>query len=134
MTLLGEFARVSTTLPRVLRGDESSVETSDANLSRAIPQLNGVYTLQCNSRHGLISHLFQWRSKAILLERDAYLLARSRYVVLNPLRAAMIPGISPWPLSCDRAMAHRYRPPAWPETGWTLGQIGSEYHTRQHRG
>ncbi|RRQ21110.1 transposase [Thiohalobacter thiocyanaticus] len=65
------------------------VETPEANLSRGMRQLNGVYTQTFNRRHGLVGHLFQGRFKGILVEREAYLLELSRYVVLNPVRAGM---------------------------------------------
>jgi REP element-mobilizing transposase RayT len=35
------------------------VETPDANLSKGMRQLNGVYTQMTNRRHGLVGHLFQ---------------------------------------------------------------------------
>jgi hypothetical protein len=35
------------------------VETPDGNLSKGMRQLNGVYTQDCNRRHGLVGHLFQ---------------------------------------------------------------------------
>jgi len=66
------------------------VETSDANLSQGMRQLNGIYTQHFNRRHGLGGHLFQGSFKGILVERDPYLLALSRYVVLNPVRAGMV--------------------------------------------
>ena len=64
------------------------VETPDANLSKAMRQLNGVFTQASNRRHHRSGHLFQGRFKAILVDRDAYLLELTRYVVLNPVRAA----------------------------------------------
>ena len=60
------------------------VETPDANLSKGMHQLNGVYTQYVNRRHGRVGHLFQGRFKGILVERDSYLLELARYVVLNP--------------------------------------------------
>jgi putative transposase len=66
------------------------VETPDANLSQGMRQLNGVYTQKLNRRHGLVGHLFQGRYKGILVQRDAYLLQLSRYVVLNPVRARIV--------------------------------------------
>ena len=63
------------------------VETPEADLSKDMRQLNGVYTQQFNRRHDLIGHLFQGRFKGILVERDAQLLELGRYVVLNSLRA-----------------------------------------------
>lgn len=65
------------------------IETPAANLSRGMRQLNGVYTQTFNRRHRKVGHLFQGRFKAILVERDSYLLELARYVVLNPVRAKM---------------------------------------------
>ena len=43
------------------------------------------------------------RYKAILVERDVYLLALARYVVLNPVRAHMVKSPADWPWSSYRA-------------------------------
>ena len=45
---------------------------------------NGLITPEKKKRVG---HLFQGRFKAILVDKDNYLLELCRYVVLNPLRA-----------------------------------------------
>jgi len=55
------------------------LHTRQANLSRFMRHLNGVYTQAFNRRHGLVGHLFQGRFKAILVDRDAYLLTLCRY-------------------------------------------------------
>jgi REP element-mobilizing transposase RayT len=102
------------------------VETPEANLSKGMRQLNGVYTQRSNRRHGLVGHLFQGRFKGILVERDAYLLELSRYVVLNPVRAAMVSEAGDWPWSSYRAMVGQAPAPAWLETDWLLGQFGEE--------
>ncbi len=102
------------------------VETPDANLSKGMRQLNGVYTQRVNRRHGLVGHLFQGRFKAILVERDAYLLELARYVVLNPVRAAMVAEATAWPWSSYRAMVGQAPAPTWLETDWLLGQFGRE--------
>jgi len=102
------------------------VETPDANLSNGMRQLNGVYTQVMNRRHGLVGHLFQGRFKAILVEREAYLLELARYVVLNPVRAGMVPGAGDWPWSSYRAMVGEAPAAAWLETDWVLGQFGEE--------
>lgn len=65
------------------------VETAEGNLSQGMRQLNGVYTQHVNRTHGRIGHVYQGRYKAILVERDGYLLELARYVVLNPVRAGM---------------------------------------------
>lgn len=53
------------------------LHTWQANLSLLMRHLNGVYTQDFNRRHGKVGHLFQGRFKAVLVDRDAYLLAVS---------------------------------------------------------
>ena len=109
------------------------VETPEANLSKGMRQLNGVYTQRFNRRHGLVGHLFQGRFKAVLVERDAYLLELSRYVVLNPVRARMVAEATAWRWSSYRAMVGRSAAPAWLETDWLLGRFGDERSEAQSR-
>jgi REP element-mobilizing transposase RayT len=66
------------------------LETPDGNLSKGVRQLKGVYTQLFNRIHGRVGHVFQGRYKAILVEKDSYLLELCRYIVLNPVRAAMV--------------------------------------------
>jgi REP element-mobilizing transposase RayT len=56
------------------------VETPDGNLSKGMRQLKEVYTQSSNRRAG---HLFQGRYKAILVDRDSYLLELTRYMVIG---------------------------------------------------
>ena len=48
------------------------IETPDANLSKGMRQLNGVYTQWFNRAHGRVGHVFQGRYKAILVEKESY--------------------------------------------------------------
>ena len=43
-------------------------------------QLNGIFTQSFNRRHRRVGHLFQARFKAILVEKESYLLELSRYI------------------------------------------------------
>ena len=74
------------------------IETPDGNLSRGMRHLNGVYTQRFNNKHKRVGHLFQGRYKAILVDKESYLLELCRYVVLNPVRAKMVkvPGNWQW--------------------------------------
>ena len=81
------------------------IETPDGNLSKGMRQLNGVYTQTHNRRHGRSGHVFQGRYKAILVEKESYLLELSRYIVLNPVRAGMVRSARDWPWSSYRATA-----------------------------
>lgn len=75
---------------------------------------------------GLYHVTFQGRFKAVLVERDAYLLELARYVVLNPVRAGMVRDVGDWPWSSYRAMLGQECAPAWLETDWLLGQFDPE--------
>ncbi len=89
------------------------VQTRHANLSQLMRQLNGVYTQRFNRRHGSAGHLFQGRFKAILVDRDNYLLEVCRYVELNPVRAALVRDPALWPWSSYRANTGADDAPPW---------------------
>jgi putative transposase len=95
-------------------------ETPDANLAKGMRQLNGVYTQRFNQAHSRVGHVFQGRYKAILVQKETYLLELSRYVVLNPVRARMVGEASDWPWSNYRATVGTRSAPDWLETDWTL--------------
>ena len=99
------------------------IETPDANLSKGMRQLNGVYTQYYNRRHNRVGHVYQGRYKAILVEKEAYLLELCRYVVLNPIRAHMIKDMGDWSWSSYLAMTGKTSAPDWLETDWLLGHF-----------
>lgn len=74
--------------------------------------VNGVYTQVFKRRHALSGHLLQGRYKAILVDRDTYLLELCRYVELNPVRARMVAAPQDWPWSSY--LAHRLHAPTPP--------------------
>jgi REP element-mobilizing transposase RayT len=92
------------------------VYTRQANLSRLMRHLNGVYTQDFNRRHGKVGHLLQGRFKAILIDRDAYLLEVCRYVELNPVRAGMVAAAGAWAWSSYRAHVGEAEAPNWLDT------------------
>jgi hypothetical protein len=50
------------------------------------------------------------------VQKELYLLALSRYVVLNPVRAQMVTEAGDWPWSSYRATIGREVAPAWLDT------------------
>jgi len=96
------------------------IETPDANLSKGMRQLNGVYTQTYNRTYGRSGHVFQGRYKAILVEKESYLLELARYIVLNPVRAGMVRSARDWPWSSYRATAGQTKGIACLETDWIL--------------
>ena len=101
------------------------VETPEGNLAQGMRQLNGVYTQYVNRTHRRVGHVFQGRYRAILVEKDSYLLELARYVVLNPVRARMVNDAADWPWSSYGAMIGPVSPP-WLTTDWILGQFGTD--------
>ena len=102
------------------------IETPDGNLSKGMRQLNGVYTQATNRKHHRIGHLFQGRYKAILVDRDAYLLELTRYVVLNTVRAGMVALPGDWRWSCYLDMVGKRSPPNWLATDGLLAQFAAD--------
>lgn len=96
------------------------IETPDGNLAKGMRQLNGVYTQRFNRVHNRVGHVFQGRYKAILVQKDAYLLELSRYIVLNPIRSRMVRTARDWPWSNYRATAGMAFEPKWLETDLIL--------------
>ncbi|MGH8103556.1 MAG: REP-associated tyrosine transposase [bacterium] len=65
------------------------LETPRGNLSAFMHDLNTAYTVYFNHKHRREGHLFRGRYKSLLVERETYLLAVSRYIHLNPVRAGL---------------------------------------------
>ena len=96
------------------------IETPDANLSQGMRQLNGVYSQKFNRIHKRVGHVFQGRYKAIMVEKESYLLELTRYIVLNPVRAKMVYFAQEWEWSSYRAMIGQSTLPFWLHTDWVL--------------
>ena len=76
--------------------------------------------------HGRVGHVFQGRFKAVIAQRESYLLELARYVVLNPVRAGMCALPELWPWSSYRATVGSAAPPEWLQTAWLLSQFGGQ--------
>ncbi|MGH7771997.1 MAG: transposase, partial [Candidatus Binatia bacterium] len=65
------------------------MEVGGVPLSKIMQNLQFRYTRYYNQRYRKIGHLFQGRYKAILCDRESYLLELVRYIHLNPVRAGL---------------------------------------------
>jgi putative transposase len=101
------------------------LEVPLGNLPLGMRHLNGVYAQRYNRRHQRFGHLFQARYRSILVEKDAYLLSVSRYIVLNPVRAGVVLRPEDYPWSSHRAMAGLESAPAVLTTEWVLSEFAS---------
>jgi REP element-mobilizing transposase RayT len=99
------------------------LETPGGNLSAIMHGINSRYTGYINRKYNRVGHLFQGRYKAILIEKDPYLLELNRYIHLNPVRA----GICHKPEDYAWSSYKGYLKPSvrlpWIEYGWTLRQF-----------
>ncbi|MGD0958784.1 MAG: transposase [Methylomonas sp.] len=102
------------------------IETPDGNLSQGMRQLNGVYTQRFNRGHQRVGHVFQGRYKAIIVQKESYLLEVARYIVLNPVRAQMVNNPADWPWSNYRATAGFCDSPPWLTTDWLLSNFSEQ--------
>ena len=102
------------------------VETPDANLSRAMHQLNGLFARYFNRRHERPGHVLQGRFHAQVIDRESYLREVCRYIVLNPVRAGLAAHPRDWRWSSYRATAGEASVPAFLTVDWILS-LG---HTR----
>ena len=103
-----------------------TVQPTRANLSAAIRKINGTYGQWWNRRHGRVGHVFQGRFKDQIVDRDSYLLALSRYVVMNPVRAGLVNQPEEWVWSSYRPTAGLGPAPAFLSIEHTLRLFGDD--------
>lgn len=74
--------------------------TPDAedSIGKTLQSLGRRYVQYFNRRYGRTGTLWESRYRATVIDSESYLLACSRYIELNPVRAAMVgePGEYPW--------------------------------------
>jgi len=96
------------------------IETQDIPLSKFMQGLNQTYTMHYNRRYRTVGHLFQGRYKAILCDREAYLLGLLKYIHLNPIRANIAESFEVYPWSSHHAYAEKSSPLAIVDTDLVL--------------
>jgi len=107
------------------------IETPEANLSLGMRQINGVYTQRYNKRHKQVGHVFQGRYKAILVDKENYLLELCRYVVLNPVRAGLVELPEHWQWGSYLPTAGFTEVPEFLTVDWILGMFGTNRQDAQ---
>ncbi len=109
-----------------------ALQVGEVALSKVAQNLAFRHTRWVNKRKRRTGHLFQGRYQAILVDQDAYLLALTRYIHLNPLRARLVkdPGAYRW--SGHRAYLGK-ETLAWLTTQWVLSQFGERLATARAR-
>jgi len=100
------------------------LECPQANLSRGMRQLNGVYTQHFNRRHEADGPLFQGRFHSVLFEAKEYLVPLCRHAVLNPVRLKLSGSAQQYRWSSHRAVAGQIQKPGFLHDEKLLGSFG----------
>ena len=77
-------------------------EVGEAPTARIMQALLTAYSREFNRRHDHRGHVFQGRYKAIVCDKESYLLELTRYIHLNPVRARLVKRPEDWPWSGHR--------------------------------
>ena len=110
------------------------VELTEADsLSRGMQWLNSEYARWFNWRHDRVGHLFQGRFGGFLIDKETYFLEVLRYVVLNPVRAAIVerPELFEW--TSYRATTGDVEPPEWLAVDDVLAHFSDERANARER-
>lgn len=96
------------------------ITTNEANLSRAMHQLNSRYAEWWSRRHDRPGHVFQGRFGAQIISTETYLLTACVYIARNPTRAGVVATPGEWPWSSYRPTAGLATVPPFlqPEPTW----------------
>ena len=108
------------------------VETPEGNLSKVMRFINGSYATYFNVKRNRAGHLLQGRYKAILVEKDTYALALSRYIHLNPVKAGIVkrPEEYRWASYCAYIEKSNKD---WIDTGFLLRQFSGDLAKSRRR-
>ena len=102
-----------------------AVQVGEVALPRIIQNLSFRYTGWINKSRGRVGHLFQGRYKALLVDRDSYLLELTRYIHLNPVRIGIVKKPAAYRWSGHRYYLGKGKLP-WLTTDWVLSQFGKQ--------
>lgn len=110
------------------------LETGEVSISRVMHEMHSRYAAYMNRRHRHSGHVFQGRYYSRLVEQDAYALALSRYIHLNPVRAHLVDDPSAYPWSSYHAYVHRSDVLVTTDIVLALTRIGSSDPRHAYQG
>jgi putative transposase len=101
------------------------LQTPEANISRCMRHIDGVYTQRFNRKHGHDGPLFRGRYKAILVDADTYLLELVRYIHRNPVRAGLTKRLDAYPWSSHKGYLSRAKRWEWLHKDYVLAMLAT---------
>jgi len=99
------------------------LETPKANLSQIMQNINTSYTVYVNRKYQRSGHLLQGRFKGIIVDKDRYLIALSRYIHLNPVRVKRVKRPADYPWTSYRAFVDQKAEDSLVDRGDTLSHF-----------
>jgi len=103
------------------------LETPRPNLLKVMHGINAGYTGYFNRKYRRVGHLLQGRYRAILVDKDEYLVALSRYVHLNPVRAGIVESPEEYAWSSYGGYIGKGKQEDWVEYSWVLSQFDGDW-------
>jgi REP element-mobilizing transposase RayT len=100
------------------------LSTPNANLSRTMRHIDGVYTQRFNRLERRDGPLFRGRYKSIVVDADEYLVAVSRYIHRNPLEASLVHSAADYTWSSFPGYLDESIRPKWLTTSEVLKRMG----------
>ncbi len=102
------------------------IETPKPNLSKAIRQLNGVYTQRSNRLHDTDGHVFRGRYKSIVVQKEGYLPPLMAHIFLLPLRAGFVKHPNQFKWSTCRYLYGKDEVPEYIDLEWFSESFSSD--------
>ena len=106
------------------------LQTPDANLSRCMRHLNGVYTQRYNVSHRCDGTLFRGRYKSILVDADNYLLQLVRYIHRNPLAAGLVKRLDQYVWSSHKGYLSKAKKWNWLYKHFVLDMLTTQINSQ----
>jgi len=107
------------------------IQTPDANLSRCMRHINGVYTQRFNRYHNCDGQLFRGRYKSILVDGDSYLLELLRYIHRNPLRMGVVKELGSYRWSSHKGFLSSSKKWSWLHKDYFLSMFSRDKARRR---
>lgn len=108
------------------------VQTPQANLSRCMRHINGLYTQHYNRHHHADGQLFRGRYKSMLVDADSYLLELVKYIHRNPVRAGIVDRVDAYAWSSHKGYLSQAAQWSWLYKDFVLSLL-SQSRQKQKR-
>ena len=106
------------------------LQTPDANLSRSMRHINGIYTQRYNVSHSCDGTLFRGRYKSILVDADNYVLQLVRYIHRNPLKAGLVKRLGQYVWSSHKGYLSKAKKWNWIYKHFVLDMLTTQINSQ----